>query len=110
VAWLTRRGLFSSERIRQALLKVPREDFIPREYRDYTCLEVPLPLPGEQATISCQHSTRSSWPKLSCSGASSAAWRSTVSSPSSTPHHPGRGNRRTELNSTEHLTAAGGWF
>jgi protein-L-isoaspartate O-methyltransferase len=56
------------------LLKVPREDFIPREYRDYTCLEVPLPLPGEQATISCPHSTRSSWPKLSCSGASSAAW------------------------------------
>jgi protein-L-isoaspartate(D-aspartate) O-methyltransferase len=56
VGWLTGQGLLSSERIRQALLKVPREDFIPREYRDYAYLEVPLPLPGEQATISCPHS------------------------------------------------------
>jgi len=38
------------------LLKVPREDFIPRNYRDYAYREVPLPLPGEQATISCPHS------------------------------------------------------
>ena len=38
------------------MLKVPREDFIPPEYRDYAYLEVPLPLPGEKATISCPHS------------------------------------------------------
>jgi protein-L-isoaspartate(D-aspartate) O-methyltransferase len=38
------------------MLKVPREDFIPPLYRDYAYLEVPLPLPGEEATISCPHS------------------------------------------------------
>lgn len=38
------------------MLKVPREDFIPPLYRDYAYLEVPLPLPGENATISCPHS------------------------------------------------------
>lgn len=53
---LVRAGLLKSERIRQALLEVRREEFIPRLYRDYAYLEVPLPLPGEQATISCPHS------------------------------------------------------
>ncbi|MGD2153382.1 MAG: protein-L-isoaspartate O-methyltransferase [Gemmatimonadales bacterium] len=53
---LVRTGMLKSERIRQALLKIPREDFIPRLYRDYAYLEVPLPLPGERATISCPHS------------------------------------------------------
>jgi len=56
VGWLVRHGYLKSERIKQALLKVPREDFIPRLYRDYAYLEVPLPLPGEHATISCPHS------------------------------------------------------
>ncbi|UCF31916.1 MAG: protein-L-isoaspartate O-methyltransferase [bacterium] len=56
VASLTRKGYLRSERIREALLKVPREDFIPRLYRDYAYEEVPLPLPGEEATISCPHS------------------------------------------------------
>jgi protein-L-isoaspartate(D-aspartate) O-methyltransferase len=56
VASLIREGLLKSERIRQALLKVPREDFIPAPYRDYAYLEVPLPLPGISATISCPHS------------------------------------------------------
>lgn len=56
VAWLVEEGLLKSERIRQALLKVPREDFIPAPYRDYAYLEVPLPLPGAAATISCPHS------------------------------------------------------
>ena len=49
-------GLLKSERIRQALLRVPREDFVPRPYRDYAYMEVPLPLPGKHATISCPHS------------------------------------------------------
>lgn len=53
---LVRQGYLRSERIREALLKVQREDFIPDEYRDYAYLEVPFPLPGEQATISCPHS------------------------------------------------------
>ena len=56
IRWLVRHGYLKSERIRQALLEVPREDFIPRLYRDYAYLEVPLPLPGEHATISCPHS------------------------------------------------------
>jgi len=56
VAALVREGLLKSECIKQALLKVPREDFIPEPYRDYAYLEVPLPLPGVSATISCPHS------------------------------------------------------
>lgn len=56
VEWLIRHGYLRSERIKDAMLKVPREDFIPPFYRDYSYLEVPLPLPGEKATISCPHS------------------------------------------------------
>jgi len=48
--------LLESERIVEAMSKVPREEFIPEMYRDYAYLEVPLPLPGENATISCPHS------------------------------------------------------
>ena len=54
--WLVRHGYLRSERIKDAVLKVPREDFIPHLYRDYAYHEVPLPLPGENATISCPHS------------------------------------------------------
>lgn len=53
---LVAQGLLRTPRIKEALLKVPREDFIPPDYRDYAYLEVPLPLPGTQATISCPHS------------------------------------------------------
>ena len=56
VRWLITRGYLGAERIRRAFLNVPREDFIPPGYRDYAYLEVPLPLPGTQATISCPHS------------------------------------------------------
>jgi protein-L-isoaspartate(D-aspartate) O-methyltransferase len=56
VEWLVREGYLSSERIRLAMLKVPREEFIPSSYRDYAYLELPLPLPGRCATISCPHS------------------------------------------------------
>jgi protein-L-isoaspartate(D-aspartate) O-methyltransferase len=56
VRWLVEHGYLESERIQRALLKVLREDFIPRDYRDYAYLEVPLPLPGEKSTISCPHS------------------------------------------------------
>jgi len=56
VRWLVRHGYLRSERIQQALLAVPREDFVPHPYRDYAYQEVPLPLPGQQATISCPHS------------------------------------------------------
>ncbi len=56
VGWLVENGYLKSDRIREALLHVPREDFIPLEYRDYAYLEVPLPLPGVHSTISCPHS------------------------------------------------------
>lgn len=56
VRWLIRQGYLRSERIRDAVSKVPREDFIPFMYKDYAYSEVPLPLPGREATISCPHS------------------------------------------------------
>ena len=56
VRQLTAEGLLRSDRIRSALLAVRREDFIPIRYRDYAYQEVPLPLPGARATISCPHS------------------------------------------------------
>jgi len=56
VAELGRRGLLRSDRLRRAMLRVAREDFIARAYRAYAYEEVPLPLPGERATISCPHS------------------------------------------------------
>jgi protein-L-isoaspartate(D-aspartate) O-methyltransferase len=56
VTQLIRQGYLKSERVKAAMLRVPREDFIPHPYRDYAHREVPLPLPGEKATISCPHS------------------------------------------------------
>jgi len=53
---LIRQGYLKSERIKEAMLRVAREDFIPDEYRDYAYLEVPFPLPGKEATVSCPHS------------------------------------------------------
>lgn len=53
---LLTQGLLRSERIKVAMLKVAREDFLPWVYRDYAYCEVPLPLPGQMATISCPHS------------------------------------------------------
>jgi protein-L-isoaspartate(D-aspartate) O-methyltransferase len=56
VAELERRGLLRCERLRRAMLAVRREAFIPARYRDHAYEEVPLPIPGERATISCPHS------------------------------------------------------
>jgi len=56
VKWLIEQKLLRSERIAKAMIKVPREAFTPEEYRDYAYVEVPLPIPGEEATISCPHS------------------------------------------------------
>jgi protein-L-isoaspartate(D-aspartate) O-methyltransferase len=53
---LERRGLLCSERLRRAMLTVRREEFIPSRHRDHAYEEIPLPLPGERATISCPHS------------------------------------------------------
>lgn len=56
VRQLIKQGYLRSDRIKQAMLKVSREDFIPPNYKDYAYLEVPLPLPGKEATVSCPHS------------------------------------------------------
>jgi hypothetical protein len=48
---LEAQGLLKSGRIRAALLKVAREDFIPSEYRDFAYEEVRLPLPGTAASV-----------------------------------------------------------
>ena len=56
VTWLIQHDFLKLDRIKDALLKVPREDYIPDNYRDYAYLEVPFPLPGERSTISCPHS------------------------------------------------------
>ena len=56
VGELRRRGLLRSERLGRAMLTVRREDFIPSGYRDHAYEEIPLPLPGQRATISCPHS------------------------------------------------------
>ena len=56
VTELERRGLLRSERLRRAMLTLRREEFIPAHYRDHAYEEIPLPLPGERATISCPHS------------------------------------------------------
>ena len=56
VAELGRRGLLRSDRLRGAMLTVRREAFIPSWYRNHAYEEIPLPLPGERATISCPHS------------------------------------------------------
>jgi protein-L-isoaspartate(D-aspartate) O-methyltransferase len=56
VGELGRRGLLRSERLGRAMLTVRREDFIPSGYRDHAYEEIPLPLPGQRATISCPHS------------------------------------------------------
>ncbi len=56
VRWLSEHGYLKSGRIRAAMLRVRREDYLPRHYRDYAYQEVPFPLPGVDATISCPHS------------------------------------------------------
>jgi protein-L-isoaspartate(D-aspartate) O-methyltransferase len=56
IAELEQRGLLRSERLSKAMLTVRREDFIPSGYRDHAYEEIPLPLPGERAMISCPHS------------------------------------------------------
>jgi protein-L-isoaspartate(D-aspartate) O-methyltransferase len=56
VAELERREILRSARLRSAMLRVRREDFIPYGYRDHAYEEIPLPLPGQRASVSCPHS------------------------------------------------------
>ncbi len=45
-------GVLKSPLIAEAMLKVPREEFVPPEYRDHCYREIPLPLPALEATVS----------------------------------------------------------
>jgi protein-L-isoaspartate(D-aspartate) O-methyltransferase len=56
VAELIRTGLLREERLAAAMRKVRREDFAPPAWRDYAYQEIPLPLPGRSASLSCPHS------------------------------------------------------
>jgi protein-L-isoaspartate(D-aspartate) O-methyltransferase len=56
VSELADRGMLRSERLRRAMLRVRREEFVPPAWRDYAYQEVPLPLPGRRSSISCPHS------------------------------------------------------
>jgi len=53
---LLKDGVLRSQLITEAMLKVPREEFVPPEYRDYCYREIPLPLPALEATVSCPRS------------------------------------------------------
>lgn len=58
VSRLEKEGFLKSSRLKRAMLKVPRELFIPKQYADYAYEELPFPLPGNgfNQTISCPHS------------------------------------------------------
>ena len=51
---LVREGIIKSERVKRAMLKVPREEFVPPEYRHLAYVDTPLPTLAGQ-TISAPH-------------------------------------------------------
>lgn len=55
---LIQEGFLRSLDMIEAMKRVPRERFVPLEYRDYAYQEVPFPIPGDgkNQTISCPHS------------------------------------------------------
>jgi protein-L-isoaspartate(D-aspartate) O-methyltransferase len=52
---LEKKGYIRSREVKQAMLKVKREDFVPEEYKKDAYLDTPLPIPGN-VTISAPHS------------------------------------------------------
>lgn len=56
ISSLKQTGFLRSINIEKAMLKIPREVFVPFNYRDHTYEELPFPLPGKKSTISCPHS------------------------------------------------------
>jgi len=53
---LIQMGFLKSKIIERAMLRIPREIFVPLNYRDHTYEELPFPLPGKRSSISCPHS------------------------------------------------------
>ena len=56
IKMLKQTGFLRSQNIAQAMRKIPREVFVPHNYRDHSYEELPFPLPGRKSTISCPHS------------------------------------------------------
>ncbi len=54
VEYLVRLGYVKSEKVKKALLSVPREEFVPEPYREYAYDDHPLPI-GYGQTISAIH-------------------------------------------------------
>jgi protein-L-isoaspartate(D-aspartate) O-methyltransferase len=54
VGTLERMGYIKDPRVKRAMLKVKREDFVAPEYRENAYLDTPLPIPGD-VTISAPH-------------------------------------------------------
>jgi len=52
---LEEKGYIRSKAVKQAMLKVKREDFVPEEYKIDAYSDMPLPIPGD-VTISAPHS------------------------------------------------------
>jgi protein-L-isoaspartate(D-aspartate) O-methyltransferase len=52
---LVKRGYIRTNAVRQAMLKVKREDFVLAEYLQDAYADMPLPIPGD-VTISAPHS------------------------------------------------------
>ena len=75
VHWLVRHGFLRSERIKAAMLKVRREDFIPLLYRDYAYQEVPIPSPVRAPPSPAHTATRSSMRRWDWTR-DTACWRS----------------------------------
>jgi len=49
-------GYVTSERVAEAMLRVPREEFMASALRDYACLDSPSPIPGDgRQTISAPY-------------------------------------------------------
>jgi len=55
VSWLMQNGYIRRESMARAVLNVPREQFVPPRLRTLSYMENPLPISGENATISCVH-------------------------------------------------------
>ncbi|MEM1917299.1 MAG: hypothetical protein QW504_01275, partial [Sulfolobales archaeon] len=51
---LVAEGYLSSQAVIEAMLKVPREEFVPPEYRRFSYYDTPLPI-GFGQTISAMH-------------------------------------------------------
>ena len=54
IEYLARQGLIKNRRVIDALLRVPREEFVPEPYREWAYVDEPLPI-GYGQTISAIH-------------------------------------------------------